>query len=216
MNAAADLERRYRRSLAWYPRAFRREYEEEMLTVLMESARDGQRRPGVAQAADLVRNALWMRLRPGVPRSAPVVFAAVRLMYLGAVVEVMTLITVVLTAGMLRSEILSVDPGFTAAQWQALVWTNLAPLVGGGTMATVVWLWMAWANGRAHRWGRTGFAVFFAITTLSLLNGISQDAAAYAMPDLIAGIALWLVALAAVVLLYTRSSARYFRTPRSI
>jgi hypothetical protein len=216
VNAAADLERRYRRSLAWYPRAFRREYEQEMLTVLMESARDGQRRPEVAQAANLVRNALWMRLRPGVPRSAPVVFAAVRLMYLGAVVEVLTLITLVLTAGMMRSEILKVDPGFTAAQWRALVWTSIVPLVVGGTMAIVVWLWMAWANGRAHRWGRIVFAVFFAITTLSLLNGISQDAAAYAMPDLIAGIALWIVALATVVLLYTRSSARYFRARRSI
>jgi hypothetical protein len=215
MSAAADLERRYRRSLAWYPRSFRTAYEQEMLTVLMETARDGQRRPQVGQTADLARNALLMRLRPGAPRSAPAVFAAVRLMYLGAVVEVMTVLTVLLTTGMLRSEILTADPGFTAAQWQAFLWTSIAPLVAGGTIAVAVWLWMAWANGRAHRWGRAVFTAFFAITTLSLLNGISQGAATYSVPDLVAGIALWLVALTAVALLYTPSSSRYYRTARS-
>jgi hypothetical protein len=33
MTDATQLERRYRRLLAWYPRAFRQEHEEEMLVV---------------------------------------------------------------------------------------------------------------------------------------------------------------------------------------
>lgn len=51
-------ESRYRRLLALYPGEFRREYEEEMLSVLMADPR-----PGPAQIADVMRAALVARLR---------------------------------------------------------------------------------------------------------------------------------------------------------
>lgn len=70
MSAQAKLERGYRRLLAWYPRAFRRENGQEILAVLLACAPDGQRRPGRAESADLIRSGLRTRLRPGVPRSA--------------------------------------------------------------------------------------------------------------------------------------------------
>lgn len=63
MTEAAGLERGYRRLLAFYPRSFRREQEEEMLGVLMATARPGQRRPGPAEAADVIISGLRMRLR---------------------------------------------------------------------------------------------------------------------------------------------------------
>ena len=63
MSASADLERGYRRLLAWYPRKFWREHEEEMLGVLMAGAREGRRRPSLAETADVLRSALRMRLR---------------------------------------------------------------------------------------------------------------------------------------------------------
>jgi len=63
MSNSTDLERRYRRLLAFYPRAFRREHEQEILSVLMDSAAPGQRRPGVAESADLLANATGMRVR---------------------------------------------------------------------------------------------------------------------------------------------------------
>jgi hypothetical protein len=62
MTESAVLERRYRRLLAWYPRQFRCEHEDEMLAVLMASAREGQRRPGLLETADVIRSALGMRL----------------------------------------------------------------------------------------------------------------------------------------------------------
>jgi hypothetical protein len=86
MTDRANLERGYRRLLAWYPRAFRQENGQEILAVLMAYAPDGQRRPDLAESADLIRSGLWMRLRPSVPRSARTVRAAVRLMYAGAAV----------------------------------------------------------------------------------------------------------------------------------
>ena len=51
MTDQANLERGYRRLLAWYPRAFRREHGPEILAVLMACAADGQRRPGLAESA---------------------------------------------------------------------------------------------------------------------------------------------------------------------
>jgi hypothetical protein len=54
MNNSTQLERRYRRLLAFYPSAFRREREEEMLSVLMAGASDGRQRPRPAETRDLV------------------------------------------------------------------------------------------------------------------------------------------------------------------
>ena len=87
MTDRAKLERGYWRLLGWYPRAFRREYGPEIVAVLLACARAGQRRPGVAEPADLIRSGLRMRLRPGVPRPARTVRAAIGLMYAGAAVS---------------------------------------------------------------------------------------------------------------------------------
>jgi hypothetical protein len=63
------LERGYRRLLACYPRAFRREHAEEVLAVLMASAPEGQKRPRLAESADVFWSALKMRLRGPGPAS---------------------------------------------------------------------------------------------------------------------------------------------------
>jgi hypothetical protein len=63
MTNSTRLERGYRRLLAFYPKAFRREHEQEILAVLIAAAADGQRRPRLAEAADLLRNGISMRLR---------------------------------------------------------------------------------------------------------------------------------------------------------
>ena len=62
MSDSTQLERRYRRLLATYPKAFRLEHEEEMLLVLMDGAAEGRARPSLGEATDLVSNALFMRL----------------------------------------------------------------------------------------------------------------------------------------------------------
>jgi hypothetical protein len=57
------LERRYRRLLACYPPGHRAAYREEMLGVLLATARPGQRVPGVRQAWNLVTCGLATRAR---------------------------------------------------------------------------------------------------------------------------------------------------------
>ena len=65
------LERGYRWLLACYPAAFRRVHEEEMLVVLMTTAPDGKRRPGIAEAADLIWGAVKVRCQPSRSGSEP-------------------------------------------------------------------------------------------------------------------------------------------------
>ena len=63
MTGSAGLEQGYRRLLGWYPRAFRRDHADEILGVLMAGAGEGQRRPRLTEAADLLWSGLKMRLR---------------------------------------------------------------------------------------------------------------------------------------------------------
>jgi hypothetical protein len=59
------LERRYRRLLGLYPARHRRVHGEEMLGVLLAAAPDGQRRPRLVEALDLMWSALRIRFRGG-------------------------------------------------------------------------------------------------------------------------------------------------------
>jgi hypothetical protein len=44
MNDSPALERRYRRLLVWFPAEHRREYAEEMISVLLASTPEGRRK----------------------------------------------------------------------------------------------------------------------------------------------------------------------------
>jgi hypothetical protein len=202
MTDTADLERRYRRWLRWYPKPFRREHEAEILAVLLAGARAGQRRPAPMECLDLLRCALWMRLGPRVPRSNRRVFAAIKLMYLGGVVELATAITILVTIGDVRSNVANRNPGLTEGEWQTIVAGQLEPVAVAAGIAVGFWLWMAWAIGRGHRWARFAFAGFFALNSVGLLHGLIQGSAVYARPDLAIGSVLWLVELAAVALIF--------------
>jgi hypothetical protein len=68
---AGPLERGYRRLLFFYPAAYRRVHEEEMLAVLMTAAPGGKRRPGIAEVADLIWGALRVRFQPSQDGAEP-------------------------------------------------------------------------------------------------------------------------------------------------
>jgi hypothetical protein len=202
MTDIAELERCYRRWLRWYPKSFRREHEAEILAVLLAGARAGQRQPAPMECLDLLRSALWMRLCPRVPRSNRAVFAAVKLMCVGAVVELAAAITMLVTIGDVRSNVVTRNPGLTEGQWHAVVAGQLEPVAAAAGIAVGFWLWMAWAIGRGHRWARIAFALFFSLNTYGLLDGLAGGSAVYARPDLAIGSVLWLVELAAVALIF--------------
>jgi hypothetical protein len=205
MTDAAELERGYRRWLRWYPKSFRREHEAEILEVLLAGAPEGQRQPELAECLDLARSALWMHIRPSVPRSNRSVFNAVKLLYFGAVVELAAAITIAGTIGDVRSSIVKRNPGFTDGEWHAVVAGQLEPTAVAAGLAVGFWLWMAWSIGRGHeqRRARIAFELFFVLNTWGLFNALAGGTAAvYARPDLVIGMVVWLVELAAVALLF--------------
>jgi hypothetical protein len=205
----ARLERGYRRVLACYPRSFRRESEDEIIAVLLSTASPGQRRVRPAEAADLIRGALRMRLRPSRPWPRAVSYA-VRLMFAGAAADVAALITMVVTTSSVRAAILLHDPRFTAAQWHGVL-TMLTVKEIGTPIGILAWLWMAWATSRGRDWARPVFAVFFMLLTANVLVALGEAGATYAPADVIAWAAQWAVGLAAFILLCCRQSWRYFR-----
>ena len=205
MTDQEHLERAYRRLLAWYPRAFRRENGQEILAVLIASAPHGQRRPGLAEAADLIRSGLWLRLWPSVPRSARAVRAAVKLMYAGAAVSTVNLVILLALIGDIKVSQLLNTPFITVS----IAW-SLAPLA--------LWLWMARENGRGRNWARIVSTVLFGAATLDLtgpfgLPGIRVSLVPVVYGSTIIPVLYWLVGAAVVWLLWRPASRAFFRPP---
>ena len=208
----SNLERGYRRLIACYPRSFRKDNEEEILTILLATAVEGQRRPSLAESADLLRGALRMRM--GLSRTPRTVLAAVRLMYLGAVGQVAVMITVILTAGHVRASVQAAaaayhNPAVTAQVMHAvnieliLDWA-LAPVV------IALWLFMAWANGMGYDWARVAAISLFGISCAGLLINLMESSATYATADMIAAGVQWVIGLAATVFILRKQSWPYY------
>jgi hypothetical protein len=203
MSDSAGLERRYRRLLACYPRAFRHEHEQEILSVLMAGAGDGQQRPRPGEAADLIRSAIWIRLRPSVPRSARTVRAAVRLMYAGAAVTTLSLIISIISLAFI---------GRRAASLRLLGRSQPFPVaiavgIMGGLVLIALWLWMARANGQGRNSARILATVLFCLATLHLFGnkGVVQ---------VVFAVLTWVIGLAAVWLLWRPTSNAFFKPQR--
>ena len=209
MSYSSELERGYRRLLACYPRAFRRENADEIIGVLLATAAEDQRWVGLAESADLVRGALRMRLRPpGRPPGA--VRGAIRLMCAGAVAAVAVLIAEIVTTGYVKTAILARDPTLTAAQWHGVL-VELAVREWSAPLAVAVWLWLALANGRGRNWARLAFGAWFIYLALNTLAGIAQGVPLVAPADFSVGIVECLIAATAAALLFTRRSWLYYQ-----
>jgi hypothetical protein len=155
---------------------------------------------------------LWPASRP--PRS---VRAAVWLVCACVVAELAVLILEVATAGSVRSAYArNYPPGAAAAVYHA-VNVQLASAHVNAVIAIGVWLLLAWALLRGRNLARFAFAVWFGLDWLNLFQASRRGAMANAPSDMAVGIAIWVLALAAGVLLFTRASNRYYRPrPRAV
>ncbi len=203
--------------LASYPQAFRRQNEQEILAVLMACAPDGQRRPGLAESADLIRSGLWMRLRPSVPGSAPTIRAAVRLMYAGAAVSTVNLIILLAFIGDIEAYHAVLGHPLTAAQVSHLNLSTLVIIaaVVSDLVPIALWLWMARANGQGRNWARGLSMVLFGVATLDLTGAFGTPGIQVEFVPMLFGPTLpvltWLVGLAAAWMLWRPASSAYFK-----
>jgi hypothetical protein len=225
MTDQEHLERAYRRLLGWYPRAFRDQNGPEVLAVLLAGAPDGKDRPGLAESADLIRSGLWLRLRPGVPRSARTVRAAVRVMYAGTAVSTVNLLIFLALIGDIGAYHAILGYRLTAAQVsQALNPLAITEAVVLALVPIALWLWMARETGRGRNWARGLSTVLFGLATLSLssvfpLTGINISFVPTVHLSFVpllgpmVPVLTWLAGAAAVWLLWRPASTAYFKPP---
>lgn len=217
MTDQADLERRYRRLLAWYPPTFRRENGPEILAVLMACAPGGRRRPGLAESADLIRSGLRMRIHPRRPGSPRTVRAAVGLIYACVAISTVYMINAVYVLIVMAS----IDdnkihhmrlPEVTGAL-QVPPLNPVEITVGIASNLAVIALWLGiarMADQRQNR-ARLAAAALFGLATLK----ISLFVAAPRLPSLgadpLMAALTWLPSAAAVWLLWRPASTAFFK-----
>ena len=150
----------------------------------------------------------------GMPRAPRPVRDAVRLMCAGAALNLAVFVTILMTLGSVRAAAVQ-DVDFTGGRWHIFMLTQVVPVLASAPIGAGVWLWLAWANGRGYHWARIAFAAVFGLLSIGplfvLAEGAGPDAMTVLMPDLTAAAALWLVALAAVVLIFSETASPYYQ-----
>ena len=148
-----------------------------------------------------------------VPDSAPVsapesVRRATVVMYVGAAASLISIIVDVLARHVIRAQLHTNYPKWTASQLNNGEHAVVTGLAVGGVIAAALWIWMALSCKAGKSWARIVSSVLFAISTLQVLGGIK---APYGAGVRIGGLVVWLIGLAAIVLLWQRESTAYFR-----
>jgi hypothetical protein len=70
---------------------------------------------------------------------------------------------------------------------------------------------MAWTSSRGKQRGRVALAVFFGLTSLSVLYSLSDGSLVYAPAAMSVGLGLWAIAAAAIMLIFNKNSSPYFQ-----
>jgi hypothetical protein len=132
---------------------------------------------------------------------------AVWLMYAGAAVSAISVIVALTQTGALRSTIKADNPSFSASQVSTSADLTIAAIIIGGLIGIGLWIWMAFMNKAGKNWARITGTVFFGIDTLALLISFARAEVAVSR---IFTVIIWLVGLAAVILLWRKESTAFF------
>lgn len=133
---------------------------------------------------------------------------AVWLMYGGAALTAVTVLISLLTTHGLRAAIVaSTKKHLTPAQISGTEHLIVGQAIFGGLVGVALWLLMAQANRNGHRWARIAASVLFGLNTVSLLESVTH---AHTLIGLAFTTAIWLVGLAAIVLLWRPEASDYF------
>ncbi|MGD0704248.1 MAG: hypothetical protein ABSA02_30730 [Trebonia sp.] len=145
----------------------------------------------------------------------PSIIRAARVMYVGAVASLIGIIIELLARHSLRTYIADHvtrnGKKLTAAQVTTTYHAELGVLVIVGLIGIGLWIWMARSSLAGKGWARITSTVFFAIDTISLIVGLSGSALSAGGATRFYGIVVWVIGLAAIILLWQRASSSYFK-----
>jgi tryptophan-rich sensory protein len=153
----------------------------------------------------------------GAPAAAvpqpPSVRNAVRLMWVGAAISLISLVVTLATLGSLKQQIRDSvrDSGQNVTQSQvdaafagAIVFSVVIALIAVG-----LWLWMAWKNGQGRQWARIVATVLGVLNVIfTLLSFVGNRATAGAQ---ILSVIDLVIAVAILVLLWRKESTDFYR-----
>ena len=153
--------------------------------------------------------------RPDVPQPGPIQLA-VRLMWTGAAVSVISLIVGLATLGdakdQIRDDLVKDDPNVSQSTIDAAYAIGIAFIVVLGGLGLLAWLWMAWKNGQGRTWARIVATVLGGLNVVvMLLSLVAPNAEAAALVFSLINLVL---AIAILVLLWRKESSDFY-TARS-
>jgi hypothetical protein len=152
-------------------------------------------------------NQMMEQVRP--PAPAPVL-NAVKLMYAGAAVSLVSLLISLTDISGTKAAIKKARPDLTATQVSQLNGFIIGLAIVSGLVGIGLWLWMSRANRAGKNWARIVSTVLFGLATLDLFGVFSQPKTAL---GLIFPLLTWLIGLGVIVLLWRPESTRFFKPP---
>jgi hypothetical protein len=143
------------------------------------------------------------------PPAPPSVVRAVQVMYAGAAASLIGIVIDMTTLSSTKSEIIRRSPSLTATQVANAEHVAIGLFIVSGLLGAALWVWIAQRCKAGRSWARITGTVLFAIDTLSVFLGAATVPGGGATR--IYSILVWLIGLAAVILLWQRASSNYFR-----
>jgi hypothetical protein len=133
---------------------------------------------------------------------------AVRLMWVGAALTLLSLFTTVLVTDEMRDLVRENDPSLSSSEVDSLVSAAVAFGVVFGLGVVGLWLWMASANGKGKKWARVVATVLGSLNVFSVLMSLGN--ATTTGINIAFSFATLALAVAILVLLYQPASSRFF------
>lgn len=146
------------------------------------------------------------------PEQPPSMRTAVRLMWAGAALSLVSLIVTLATLDSLRShlrqQLADSNSTLSANDLDVVYNTAVVAAVVGSLVAILLWLWMAWKNGQGRSWARIVATVLGVINLLSsaytILSGRALEVSA------ILTVVNLLLAIAILVLMWNKESSAFY------
>jgi ABC-type transport system involved in cytochrome bd biosynthesis fused ATPase/permease subunit len=146
---------------------------------------------------------------------------AVRLMYAGAALGALGVIFTLAFSGRIKSAVGTAARNanrtlksegkstLSASQIHSLETFTIEFLVAVLVIGVLLWVWMAWANGKGSGWARIVATVLFVLNTLYLVFAASRAG----ITAIFVGLS-WVIGLVAIILLWRRESTEYINSQK--
>ena len=145
-------------------------------------------------------------LRPDPPSS---VLTAVKLMYGGAVVSLVSLIISLSDISGTKAAIRKARPSLTVTQVNQLNSFIIGLAIVSGLLGVGLWLWMARANNKGKNWARMLSTVLFIFATLDLFGVFREPKTAL---DLVFPLLTWAIGAGTIFLLWRPDSSAFYKS----